>query len=58
MKSDEAMGLINVNPIAGMDFKRSKEASFQNTINLVSNLISELDNRDKKVRAKKKVAAI
>ena len=58
IKSDEVMGLINVNPIAGMDFKRSKEASFQNTISLVSNLISELDSRARKVRAKKKVAVI
>jgi hypothetical protein len=49
---------INLNSIPGMDFKRNKEASFQNTISLVSNLINELDSRSRKIRAKKKIAAI
>lgn len=49
---------LNLNPIAGMDFKRNKEASFQNTISLVSNLINELDTRARKIRAKKKTAAL
>jgi len=41
-KTDQQMvGVnINVNPISGMDFKRNKETSFQNTISLVSNLIN------------------
>ena len=49
---------INLNSIPGMDFKRNKQASFQNTISLVSNLINELDSRSRKIRAKKKIAAI
>ena len=49
---------LNLNPVPGMDFKRNKESSFQNTISLVTNLISEIDNRAKKLRAKKKIAAI
>ena len=49
---------INLNSIPGMDFKRNKEASFQNTISLLSNLINELDSRSRKIRAKKKIAAI
>ena len=55
-KTDQQMvGVnINMNPISGMDFKRNKESSFQNTISLVSNLINELDSRARKIRAKKK----
>ena len=49
---------INLNQISGMDFKRNKESSFQNTIALVSNLINELDNRARKIRAKKKNAVL
>jgi hypothetical protein len=49
---------LNLNPIAAMDFKRNKEQSFQNTISLVSNLINELDNRARKIRAKKKNAVL
>ena len=58
-KTDQQMvgATININNIIGMDFKRNKEASFQNTISLVTNLINELDNRAKKIRAKKKVIA-
>ena len=47
---------LNLNPIGTMDFKRNKETSFQNTISLVSNLINELDNRARKIKAKKKNA--
>lgn len=49
---------LNLNPIGAMDFKRNKETSFQNTISLVSNLINELDNRARKIRAKKKNAVL
>lgn len=49
---------VNVNAIGAMDFKRNKESSFQNTISLVSNLINELDNRARKLRAKKKNAVL
>lgn len=55
----QAIGLnLNLNTVPGMDFKRNKEASFQNTITLVSNLINELDTRARKIRAKKKIAAL
>lgn len=55
----QAVGLnLNLNTVPGMDFKRNKEASFQNTITLVSNLINELDTRARKIRAKKKIAAL
>jgi len=46
---------MNLNAIPVMDFKRHKEAAFQSTINLVNSLISDLDLRAKKVKAKKKV---
>lgn len=37
----QAIGLnLNLSTVPGMDFKRNKEASFQNTITLVSNLIN------------------
>jgi hypothetical protein len=49
---------LNLNNITGLDFKRNKEASFQNTISLVSNLINELDNRARKIRTKKKASII
>lgn len=49
---------VNLNQVPGMDFKRNKETSFQNTISLVSNLINELDNRARKLRAKKKNAVL
>lgn len=55
----QVVGLnLNLNSVPGMDFKRNKEASFQNTITLVSNLINELDTRARKIRAKKKIAAL
>jgi len=59
-KTDQQMvGLnLNLNPVGQMDFKRNKETSFQNTISLVSNLINELDNRARKIRAKKKNAVL
>lgn len=58
-KTDQQIvGNLNLNPVGGMDFKRNKESSFQNTIALVSNLINELDNRARKIRAKKKNAVL
>lgn len=57
-KTDQQMIGANLNPMGGMDFKRNKETSFQNTISLVSNLINELDNRARKLRAKKKNAVL
>ena len=59
-KTDQQMigANLNINPVSGMDFKRNKETSFQNTIALVSNLINELDTRARKIRAKKKNAVL
>ena len=57
-RTDQQVVGGNINPVSGMDFKRNKETSFQNTISLVSNLINELDNRAKKLRAKKKNAVL
>lgn len=42
-----------------MDFKRNKEAvSFQKTITLVTGLIGELEMKQRKIKARKKVAAV
>lgn len=42
-----------------MDFKRNKEsASFQKTISLVTGLIGELEMKQKKIKARKKIAAV
>lgn len=42
-----------------MDFKRNKESvSFQKTISLVTGLIGELDMKQKKIKARKKIAAV
>jgi hypothetical protein len=42
-----------------MDFKRKKDSvSFQKTITLVTGLIGELEMKQKKIKARKKVAVI
>jgi hypothetical protein len=42
-----------------MDFKRNKESvSFQKTITLVTGLIGELEMKQRKIKARKKVAAV
>lgn len=42
-----------------MDFKRNKEsASFQKTLSLVTGLIGELEMKQKKIKARKKIAAV
>jgi hypothetical protein len=42
-----------------MDFKRNKDSvSFQKTITLVTGLIGELEMKQKKIKARKKVAAV
>jgi hypothetical protein len=42
-----------------MDFKRKKDSvSFQKTITLVTGLIGELEMKQRKIKARKKVAVI
>lgn len=42
-----------------MDFKRNKESvSFQKTLSLVTGLIGELEMKQKKIKARKKIAAV
>lgn len=47
----------NLNNILNMDFKRNKDASFSKTISLVKNLISEIDEKAKKIKSKKRISA-
>lgn len=42
-----------------MDFKRNKESvSFQKTLSLVTGLIGELEMKQKRIKARKKIAAV
>ncbi len=53
------MDLNDVQKYVMMDFKRNKDnVSFQKTINLVTGLIGELEMKAKRIKARKKVAAI
>jgi hypothetical protein len=54
-----SVDLNDVQKYVMMDFKRNKDnVSFQKTINLVTGLIGELEMKAKRIKARKKVAAI
>ena len=50
---------LQIKNYINMDFKRNKDSvSFQKTITLVTGLIGELEMKQKKIKARKKVAAV